>query len=421
MPTSSGVWVSNQFDGTVVRIDPMTNEVVRRIAVGNRPQGVAIAGGDLLVGVRGSDAAHRGGTLTVRNDARSRLDRHRRSRTARPPGRILRMTNDGLVAFNQVAGVGGTQLVPDLAVSLPTPTDGGRTYTFQLRPGIRYSTGRPVKASDVRSTLERAFRIGLAGAVLRRHRRRRRLPADPAALRPLARDRHGRRRGDGRRSTSSRRTRSSCTSWPSRPRTSLPAGTPARDTGTHPLPATGPYVIATYRPNRVLRLERNPYFHEWSKAAQPDGYPDTIVLKLGGTADEAIDDVIRGKADLMSTLSSGTPSPSRLGGSQDAICEPGPHEPGAADREPLPQHASRAVRPSRRAAGGQLRRGSLRGDPDAGRPDPRRGDVPDAPSALSGLPSLLPVHGTSDVQRHVDRARPEAGHERSSRAPAHAA
>src|SRR4029077_7048759 len=54
----------------------------------------------------------------------------------------------------------GTQLVPDLAVSLPTPTDGGKTYTFQLRRGIRYSNGRPVKASDFRWALERYLEIG---------------------------------------------------------------------------------------------------------------------------------------------------------------------------------------------------------------------------------------------------------------------
>jgi peptide/nickel transport system substrate-binding protein len=70
------------------------------------------------------------------------------------------MTNDGLVAFDYASGVQGTQLVPDLAVSLPTPTDGGRTYAFRLRPGIRYSNGRPVKASDFRSSFERTFEIG---------------------------------------------------------------------------------------------------------------------------------------------------------------------------------------------------------------------------------------------------------------------
>ena len=72
--------------------------------------------------------------------------------------------------------------------------------------------------------------------------------------------------------------------------------------GTHPLPATGPYMIASYHPNRELRFVRNPYFREWSKAAQPDGYPDTIVLEIGGSIDEAIDDVIQGRADMLSTL-----------------------------------------------------------------------------------------------------------------------
>jgi hypothetical protein len=37
---------------------------------------------------------------------------------------ILSLTSDGLVvAFNQASGLAGTQLVPDLAVSLPSPTD----------------------------------------------------------------------------------------------------------------------------------------------------------------------------------------------------------------------------------------------------------------------------------------------------------
>ena len=90
------------------------------------------------------------------------------------------MTNDGLVATNQASGLAGTQLVPDLAVSLPTPTDGGKTYTFQLRPNIRYSNGRPVKASDVRSTFERDFEVQVPRAVLLRQHRRREARASSA-------------------------------------------------------------------------------------------------------------------------------------------------------------------------------------------------------------------------------------------------
>ena len=66
-------------------------------------------------------------------------------------------------------------------------------------------------------------------------------------------------------------------------------------------------MIASYRPKHALRLVRNRYFHEWSKAAQPDGYPDEIVFRIGGTPDEAVKEVLRGKADVFSTSQSETP------------------------------------------------------------------------------------------------------------------
>ena len=63
-----------------------------------------------------------------------------------------------------MAGPEGTRLVPDLALALPAPTDRGRTYTFRLRPGIRYSTGALVRPSDVTHSFERLFQLGGAGA-----------------------------------------------------------------------------------------------------------------------------------------------------------------------------------------------------------------------------------------------------------------
>src|SRR5262249_36178190 len=87
----------------------------------------------------------------------------------------------------------------------------------------------------------------------------------------------------------------------------VPSGTPARDSGNTPLPATGPYMIVEYRPETILRLVRNPKFHEWSKAAQPDGYPDVIDFQIGGKPDDAVVDVIAGKADAFSTSQSETP------------------------------------------------------------------------------------------------------------------
>ena len=110
---------------------------------------------------------------------------------------ILRMTNDGLVAFNQASGLAGTQLVPDLAVSLPTPTDGGKTYSFRLRPNIRYSDGRPVKASDIRRAFERDFEIGKLPVDYYDGHRRRGQVRQASPLRPFARDRRQRQRAHG--------------------------------------------------------------------------------------------------------------------------------------------------------------------------------------------------------------------------------
>ncbi len=162
---SRGVWVSNQFGGTLVRIDPRTNRPGRPVSVGSRPQGMmTVTGGNLLVTLGESGAGHRGGTLVLRadrtrqGDVPDSIDFALDTATYTAP--LLRMTGDGLTAFNQVSGLAGAQLVPDLATSLPAPTHGGRTYTFRLRSGIRYSNGRPVQATDFRSTFERDYALG---------------------------------------------------------------------------------------------------------------------------------------------------------------------------------------------------------------------------------------------------------------------
>ena len=65
-----------------------------------------------------------------------------------------------LVGYDHVAGAAGTRLVPDLAVSVPTPTNGGRTYTFRLKRGIRFGppVDREITSSDIRYAIERLAR-----------------------------------------------------------------------------------------------------------------------------------------------------------------------------------------------------------------------------------------------------------------------
>ena len=83
----------------------------------------------------------------------------------------------------------------------------------------------------------------------------------------------------------------------------IPQGTPDHVAGSAPVPSTGPYRIETYVPGKLVRLVRNPYFHVWSKAARPDGYPAEIVwrtmAKTTQATTQATKDVLRGKADLV--------------------------------------------------------------------------------------------------------------------------
>jgi DNA-binding beta-propeller fold protein YncE len=146
------LWVSLGSAGSVKRIDPRSGSSTT-IALGSYAGSVAVGNGALWVSVRGELSAHRGGTLTV-VAPRPIFD------TIDPAlaydsltWGILSLTNDGLMGLQRVGGVDGTTMVPNLARSIPEPADGGRTYTFQLRPAIRYSSGDPEgrRTSDGRS------------------------------------------------------------------------------------------------------------------------------------------------------------------------------------------------------------------------------------------------------------------------------
>ena len=65
---------------------------------------------------------------------------------------LLRMTNDGLLDWKRVAGADGNTLVPTSPRRSPSRRDGGKTYTFKLRKGIKFSTGAEVKPSDFKAT-----------------------------------------------------------------------------------------------------------------------------------------------------------------------------------------------------------------------------------------------------------------------------
>jgi peptide/nickel transport system substrate-binding protein len=66
----------------------------------------------------------------------------------------------GLVGYNHATGPAGNVIVPDLATSVPRPTNGGLRYTYRLKNGVRFGppVNREITSRDVKYALERAAR-----------------------------------------------------------------------------------------------------------------------------------------------------------------------------------------------------------------------------------------------------------------------
>ncbi|WP_149825220.1 ABC transporter substrate-binding protein [Streptomyces tailanensis] len=61
-----------------------------------------------------------------------------------------------LMTFKPGAGEAGNELVPDLAESAGTPSDGGKTWTYKIRQGVKFEDGTPVTTKDVKYAIERS-------------------------------------------------------------------------------------------------------------------------------------------------------------------------------------------------------------------------------------------------------------------------
>ncbi|MFF9126049.1 ABC transporter substrate-binding protein [Streptomyces sp. NPDC014889] len=61
-----------------------------------------------------------------------------------------------LMTFKPGAGTEGNTLVPDLAEGKGTPSDGGKTWTYKIRSGLKYQDGTPITTKDVKYAVERS-------------------------------------------------------------------------------------------------------------------------------------------------------------------------------------------------------------------------------------------------------------------------
>jgi peptide/nickel transport system substrate-binding protein len=208
---------------------------------------------------------------------------------------LLIMTGDGLTAFARLPGIAGTKLVPDLATSIPLPTNHGLTYTFHIRRGIKFSNGQTLVPSDFDTTFEREFTT-----------------AGPNPFYSVI---------DGTQNCSTKGCNLTKTGVIANDSAytltinlntpdpqlmdqlslpfafAVPADTPMTTTGNNVPPGTGPYMWKSYNPNTEAVLVRNPYFHVWSATAQPAGHPNEIIEKYGLQVSDEVTEVENGEAD----------------------------------------------------------------------------------------------------------------------------
>jgi peptide/nickel transport system substrate-binding protein len=203
-----------------------------------------------------------------------------------------------LLGYKHVSGPDGATIVPYLAKSLPTVSADGKTYMLTLRKGLVYSNGTPVKASDFRATIERDFKVDSPGVGFF---------ANVVGANEYGKTKTGHISGITTNDQTGQITIKLLTPQgdfqnilATEFAAPVPASTPAKDQSTHPIPSTGPYMIQSYKPNKVAIVVRNP---KWQANKGkgitdiPNGNPDKMTIDVIGSDTIALQRTINGQDD----------------------------------------------------------------------------------------------------------------------------
>jgi peptide/nickel transport system substrate-binding protein len=286
--TDDVVWLGDRkgFVHRLSKADPSSTR--ERIAIVSSVGALAVVGEDIWVAAQASLASHRGGTLRIVEPFRYETDP-----LSNYESNAALLEADGLVGYRRVGGSAGSVLLPDLAVAIPSPTNAGLTYTFQLRPNLVYSTGEPVRTADFRRAVERSFQVvGPQETVVGYRYFLSILGTKACAIDPPTPthepdtpvDRCDLSSGIVTDETTNTVTFNLYEPDPDFVyKLAVPAAYPVpKGISMHQLvegmfPGTGPYTVNAVTETEV-RLGRNPLFQVWDAAVRPDGYPDEIVF-----------------------------------------------------------------------------------------------------------------------------------------------
>jgi peptide/nickel transport system substrate-binding protein len=116
-----------------------------------------VVGAALLLAAAGSPRGIKeGGTFRIGNPDSNIIDSIDPVLAGFPGSRAVNLAScAGLLTYPDLPFPQGLRLVPEIAAGYPTITNGGKTYTFTIRKGFRFSTGRPVTARSFAHTILR--------------------------------------------------------------------------------------------------------------------------------------------------------------------------------------------------------------------------------------------------------------------------
>ncbi len=242
---------------------------------------------------------HRGGTIRLlARSAAGTLDPH--INYTDQGWQMYQPVYDGLVAFRKAEGMDGFTIVPDLAEALPEVSNDGKTFTFKLRKGIKFSNGQDLTLKDVVASFQRIFKVSgptsgtfYAGIV----------GADKCLADTKSCTLEGGVVADeaaGTVTINIVKPDAELLYKLALPHAvTLPADTPAEDMGSKPIPSTGAYMISAFDPNKGMTVSRDRHFKQCSEEAPPDGYPDVVQYDYGLSEEAGVTAIQNGEADWM--------------------------------------------------------------------------------------------------------------------------
>jgi peptide/nickel transport system substrate-binding protein len=201
-----------------------------------------------------------------------------------------------LLNYSDAAGPAGWRLVPEAATGLPRVSNDGKTFTFHVRAGLRFSDGEPLTAANFAYALQRDLNpsmkalaadyfTDIVGAQALLDGKANRLSGVSANHNTLTIHLTGKPSNinSGGDFLARIATPNAC---------AIPTDLPIASEGVLTLPSAGPYYVASHTPGQQIVLKRNPFY----KGPRPHRLSE-IIYTIGAPPEQSLQQIEADQAD----------------------------------------------------------------------------------------------------------------------------